>query len=122
MNDFIIDPYTKDYTVSKGQYALTTDIRNNIYLSLTIRRGSWPFNPEFGSRLYLLEREKSVDRVAKKAKEYCDEALKWIIDKDRAESIEVTTELDKANSRLKCLIEAKSNGETITQTIFVKVR
>lgn len=122
MSDFRIDPNTQDYVVSKGQYTLSDDLGNNIYLSLMVRKGSWLFNPSFGSRLYLLEREKALDRVAKKALEYCNEALKWILDSGRAESCEVTIELDKANSRLKCLVEAKSKGVPATYEYYVQVR
>lgn len=122
MKDFRIDPNSRDYAIKGGRYELVEDIRNNIYLSLNVRKGTWPFAPELGSRLHLLEREKSLERVARKAKEYCDEALKWIIDKGRAESIEVTVELDKANMRLKCLIEAVQKGKTITYEHFVEVR
>lgn len=122
MSDFRIDPNTRDYEVSKGQYNLTDDLGNNIYLSLMIRKGTWLFDPEFGSRLYLLEREKALDRIAKKALEYCNEALKWILDSGRAESIDVTVELDKANSRLNCLIKATRKGVPATYGIYIQVR
>ena len=45
-----------DYTISLSgatadmSYAKTTDIRNNIYLSLSIKKGSWWAAPEFGLR------------------------------------------------------------------------
>ena len=41
---------------------------------LSVRRGSLPFLPELGSRLYLLPREKPGDRAAL-AREYVEEAL-----------------------------------------------
>lgn len=122
MKDYKIDPYTQDYEMKGGQFALTEDIGNNIYLSLMVRKGTWGFAPEFGSRLHLLQREKALDRMERVAKEYCDEALKWILDKGRAETIEVTTELDKGNMRMKCLIEAYQKGQKITYEHFVEVR
>lgn len=122
MKDFKIAPYTGDYTVSGGQYALTEDLGNNIYLSLAIRRGSWVCVPGFGSRLHLLVREKALDRVAVKAKEYCKEALQWIVDKGRAEKIEVTVELDKEYMRVKCLVEVTQKSRQITYEHFVEVR
>lgn len=122
MKDFKIDPYTQDYEMKGGQFTLTEDIGSNIYLSLMVRKGSWPFTPSFGSRLHLLVREKALERVERVAKEYCDEALKWIIDKGRAEKIDVTTELDKDNMRMKCLIETTQKGQKITYEHFVTVR
>ena len=41
---------------------------------LSCRRGSFPFLPELGSRLYLLGREKPADRTAA-ARQYAQEAL-----------------------------------------------
>lgn len=122
MKDFRIDPYSRDYTVERGQYLLADSLINNIYLSLTTRKGSWPFAPALGSELHLLEREKSVERAAVKAREYCEKALAWILAEGRAEKIEVTTALDKANGRLLCLIEATKNGRQISYEHFVEVR
>lgn len=122
MKDYKIDPYTQDYEISGGQFALTEDIGNNIYLSLMVQRGSWPFAPGFGSRLHLLMREKAIDRMERVAKEYCDEALRWLMDKGRAERIDVVTALDKENMRMKCLIEASQKGREITYEHFVRVR
>lgn len=47
----------------------------------------------YGSRLWLLRREKVLDSVLQRAKEYADEALKWLIDDRVAESVKVTTEV-----------------------------
>lgn len=122
MKDYKLNPYTRDYEVVKGQFELIDDIRNNIYLSLAVRKGTWAFNPSFGSRLHLLLREKALDRLESVAKEYCEEALKWIIDIARAEKIEVTTQLNKENKRMKCLIEATQKGKAIVYEYFIKVR
>lgn len=122
MKDFKLDPSTQDYELKAGQFALTDDIMNNIYLSLDIRKGTWPFAPEFGSRLHLLQRDKATARAASKAKEYCEEALKWLLDNGRAESIEVETALDAAKGRLNCLITAVQSGKKITYERFVEVR
>lgn len=122
MKDFKIDPHKQDYETSGGQYVLTDNIMNNIYLSLNIRKGSWPFAPDFGSRLHLLMREKALVRVERLVKQYCDEALKWIIDAGRADSIEVAAELDKDNARIKCLITAEQKGQIVKYEQFVEVR
>ncbi len=122
MKDFKLDPYTRDYEFKAGQFALTDDIINNIYLSLNVAQGAWAFNSKFGSRLHLLQRSKATVHTATAAKEYCNEALKWLLDAGRADSIEVETELDGAQGRLNCLITAVQNGKKITYEHFVEVR
>jgi len=122
MKDFKLDPHTQDYELKAGQFVLTDDIMNNIYLSLNVAQGTWAFNPSFGSRLHLLQRAKATAHTAASAKEYCNEALKWLLDAGRADSIEVETELDGAQGRLNCLIAAVQNGKKITYEHFVEVR
>lgn len=56
------------------------------------RRGWWCdafSNRPHGSRLWLLWREKELDRVLRRAEEYATEALGWLIDDDIATSVEV---------------------------------
>lgn len=97
---------------STGQGEMTydpvTDIRNNIYLSLEVRRGSFFARPGFGSRLHLLSREKNTARTAAIARDYCREALQWLLDSGRASAIEVTVERDPEGDphRLKILVQA----------------
>lgn len=122
MQDFKIDPNTQDYEFASGQLVLTDGIMNNIYLSLSVRKGSWPFSPEFGSRLHLLQRAKSTVQTAADAKDCINEALKWLLDNGRAESIEVETELDKAAGRLSCVITVMQNGKKTTYEHFIVVR
>lgn len=45
-----------------------------------------------GSKLWLLEREKSADSVLVKAKIYIEEALQWMLDEGIAAKVDVTTE------------------------------
>ncbi len=42
-----------------------------------------------GSRLWLLQREKAVAAVAQRAKDYCAEALEWMVDDGVTTSIDV---------------------------------
>jgi len=122
MKDFGINPTTQDYELKAGQVVLTDDVTNNIYLSLSIRKGAWAFKPSFGSRLHLLQRAKATAHTAADAKEYCNEALKWLLDAGRADSIDVVTEMDKGNGRLNCVITVVQNGKKITYEHFVQVR
>lgn len=45
-------------------------------------RGWWADDAKYpiGSRLWLLGREKQIDSVAQRAKDYCKEALQWMLD------------------------------------------
>lgn len=63
----------------------------------TDKRGWWgdvlnSDNDKIGSKLWLLEREKITNAVLEDFKNYCEDALQWIIDDEIAESISVTVE------------------------------
>jgi phage gp46-like protein len=99
-------------------------ILNNIYLSLMVERGSLFVNPEFGSRLHLLKRAKNTVNKESLAREYCREALKWLLDTGRAMDIQVESERDRKQdlNRLKLrVIVTQSNGRTVTFERFVEV-
>lgn len=82
--------------------SLFTDRISNVSDSLPdssgYRRGWWPdqfsvaLNDLHGSRLWLLSREKQLQNVLDRAKEYTEEALKWMLDDRITDKIEVTTE------------------------------
>ena len=100
------------------------DIMNNVFLSLMIKRGSWFQNPEFGSRLHLLQRAKNTEKTAALAEEYCKEALRWLIDTGRATRIDVHTQRDRTQDlhRLKFIVEVtEANGRQVTFERFVEV-
>lgn len=100
------------------------NLRNNIYLSLVIKRGSWFQNPAFGSRLHLLQRAKNSEQTAALAEEYCKEALHWLIDTGRAKKIEIVAQRDREQDlhRLKLLVMVtQSNGDQVSFTAFVEV-
>ncbi|MHB9156271.1 MAG: phage GP46 family protein [Endomicrobiales bacterium] len=100
------------------------DIRNNVFLSLAVRRGSFFQNPAFGSRLHLLKRAKNTTKTAQLAVEYAKEALQWLLDTDKARKVEVTTEQDRTQDlhRLKLLVEATQADERkVIFTTFVEV-
>ncbi len=100
------------------------NIMNNVFLSLMIPRGGWWFNPQFGSRLHLLQRAKNTERTAILAREYVKEALAWLIAARRAVKIDVATERDPRTDphRLKALIEVtQADGRELTFETFVEV-
>jgi len=60
------------------------------------KRGWWSdalTGQKIGSRLWLLHREKQLNQVVLRAKEYAEEALQWLIDDGVAESVTVTAEV-----------------------------
>ncbi|SPD73837.1 GP46 family protein [uncultured Desulfobacterium sp.] len=63
------------------------------------RRGWWADTyadvdgDKIGSRLWLLGREKQLPGVVGKAKEYAEEALKWLVDDGIAEKVSVAAEI-----------------------------
>ena len=75
--DYVADEQGGLRTVEGAQ-----DLLQRVLFRLQARRGSFPFLPELGSRLYLLPREKPGDRQTL-ARQYAAEAL-------REEDVEVT--------------------------------
>lgn len=101
-----------------------TTIINNVYLSLMIKRGSFFADPEFGSRLHLLQRAKNTDQTMQLAIGYAKEALQWLIDTGKAIAVDVYAERDRTQNinRLKLLIEVtQANGQTVPYSHFVEV-
>lgn len=86
--DNLLDPTTGDYTGTSS-----SSLANAVYLRLMIPLGSWWAQPDVGSKLHLLMREKDVTRVHKLARQYAEEALAPLTaDTDgRAKSISVET-------------------------------
>jgi phage gp46-like protein len=64
----------------------------------TDRRGWWgdllsdDELDEIGSRLWLLGREKTVPEVLARAREYCAEALQWMIDDGLVDAVQIEVE------------------------------
>jgi phage gp46-like protein len=113
-----------DATVGRMTFDPAGDIMNNVYLSLVVKRGSWFQNPDFGSRLHLLQRAKNTEKTAALAEEYCREALQWLIDTGRATKVDVHTERDRSQDlhRLKLLVEVtQADGRTVSFDRFVEV-
>jgi hypothetical protein len=61
------------------------DMRNNVLISLKIKKKSLVWNPDFGMK----EVSKMTPNAVSLVKEYATEALKWIIEAGRAKSIRV---------------------------------
>lgn len=102
--------------------------RNDILPDLdnTDRRGWWGDEvgdlpgDRIGSRLWLLEREKTTQEVLEKTKGYCEEALQWLIDDGVATKVTVTVEKQGTveTAILAIKVEIHKNDGTITALKF----
>ncbi len=117
-----------DYTLtpnSSGTASLSFDKSNdllvNVYLSLTIVKGGWWFDPAFG--LTKRSRMKNTPATASLLAGDCRSALQWLLDNGRATSITVTPQAvdNKATwLRMLCSVIA-TDGRTVTYDKFIEV-
>ncbi len=116
----------KDFNINlaQGIPQMTFDIAdsmwNNIYLSLTIKQGSFFAAPEFGSKLYTLTRAKNTAQTEQKVKDYCKQALQWLLDTKRALTISIITERLFVRINFEISI-VKANGVSVSFSNFVEV-
>jgi phage gp46-like protein len=107
--DFAFDPVVQDFEKDGGletavMISLFTDRRSQDDDILpdpnsNDRRGWWgdlikPYSEgdQIGSRLWLLNREKTSISTLQRAKQYVEESIQWLIDDGYAEKIEVEVE------------------------------
>lgn len=77
----------------------------------TDRRGSWD-DPERGSRLWLLGREKQTQRTLERAREYAEEALAWLVEDGIARAVTVSAEWVRTGVLgLRVVIERAAGGQ-----------
>jgi len=96
-------------------------LRNNVLLSLLVRRGTLFVAPEFGSRLHTITKV-SADAPAR-AQAYCVEATRWIIETGRAREITVDARIhDENNGRIDiAVMVTKPDGERTAFTTWFAV-
>jgi len=93
---------------------------NSIHMSLAVEKGSWWLNPDFGSELPKLRREKANEATARLVKSYVLAALKWMVAAGKLTSVTVTTEVVK--SRINYLVVAlAANSAELKYSNFVEV-
>lgn len=91
------DPTTQraDLAIAGNDLATGDDLRTAVILSLFTGRGTaWWDSLEgvvLGSRLSLLRRAKRTQQTLLQARDYCREALQWLIDDGVAGSVAVET-------------------------------
>ncbi len=105
-------------------FGQTTDLGNNVFLSLMVRQGSFFQDPNFGSKLYLLQRAKNTAQNEALAIAYAQEALAWLIASGRAAAINVTAEINPAWLLWGMKLDVQvfqANGRQVTFTIYTPV-
>lgn len=112
------DVYAGDLAIAGGDLATDDGLETAVILSLftdrraedtdqlpdghTDRRGWWGdvrpvvVDDRIGSRLWLLGREKQMESVLERAREYARQALEWLLIDQVAESIDVVAEFVRA--------------------------
>jgi phage gp46-like protein len=97
-------------------FAKNQDIRTNIFLSLSINKGSFFQNKDFGCELFKIKKITGPNILL--AQQYVQDALQWLIQTGRATSITVIVEQDLIDrNRLDIKISAiQPNGLIIKYT------
>ncbi len=85
----------------------------------TDKRGWWgdavdPENQDLiGSKLWLLFREKQTQESLDRAKEYCEEALQWLLDDGIASAVDVETSYPEAGRIVIAAVITKPEGNEV---------
>ena len=129
---FDIEGNVIDFKVERNDIAIASGLRSAVLLSLftdarveleelppgeTGQRGWWAdelstaLNDRHGSKLWLLRREKQTQEVAERAREYCQQALAWLIDDGVAQSVSVATSFPERGSLLIQIEIRKPTGD-----------
>ena len=96
-------------------------LANAVYLRLMTPLGSYWADPQLGSRLYTLRREKDKSRVGRLAAQYAESALKPILSDGRAISITVSVEQPHNGWLLLGVDVVQADGQAQTFTHNVRV-
>lgn len=111
-----INPTTRDLSGER-----ISSLANAVYLRLMVPKGRYWADPELGSLLYTLRREKDRPRVSALAVQYARDALQGLLDDGRATTVDVSTE-QPHDGRLLLLVEVTDAGgrmQTFTHHVQV---
>lgn len=99
----------------------TAQLYENVRLSMTTPKGSIYKRPDFGHRFDELANEVVSEDVRRRAETYGKEAVQWMLDVDRADTVESSAFYDD-HDRLIVRVELQSaTGQTVSFSRFVKV-
>lgn len=123
MTAVALSPVTRGYSSSNG--ALARDPSGGLLNAAIIRiltpLGGYWAEPQLGSRLHELLREKDVQRVGKLARQYAEQALQGMIDDGRLTGVEIVID-QPHNGRLLMAVELLSaTGQRWSFEHFVQV-
>lgn len=80
-----------DITIGHGDIVVDDGLYTAIYISIFTEYGSYWADPELGSRLHTIFREKSRDEVLPAFNAEISRCLAWLVDSGVAESVSVDT-------------------------------
>ena len=110
-----------DNGIPQMSFSPESTIMVNLFLSINVQRGSFFYDPSFGSRLHTIKKitDKTPDLVAA----YVREATKWIIDCGKAALINVSAWRDPQNvNRVNLWVQAtEADGNIVDFTQYVEV-
>jgi phage gp46-like protein len=109
---------------AKMTFDETTDLGNNVYLSLWTPLGSFFQDENFGSKLYQLRRSKNTAKTVALAEAWCQAALAWLITAGRATAIDVTCEIVPSDPvwQMRCDVQViQANGQPVTFSVYTPV-
>lgn len=111
-----INPLTGDATGKR-----INTLANAVYLRLMTPLGSYWADPNLGSLLYTLRREKDRPRVGRLGIQYAESALQPLLSDRRATSITVSAEQPHNGWLLLSVEVTQADGQTQTFTHNVRV-
>lgn len=96
-------------------------IINMIYLSLSVNKGSYFFNLEFGSDLYTID--KVTDATVDLARQYAEAALRSLVERRRIMDLVVTAIRNDTAAGIDLSVSARrSDGTPVSLKFFRQVR
>jgi phage gp46-like protein len=88
--DRVIDPVTRDFVdAAAGGFVLADAVRNKLYLSFTLARGTWEGDPGLGHRFGELARVGLTDEVSLRLHDLVIDAAQWLLDSGELVQLDV---------------------------------
>jgi len=97
------------------------DLKEELEMSMTIRKGSFFKHPEFGHRFDELKESAATEDVRGKAQSFVKEAVQWMIDLGHASSVESYAQYDSKDRLLVGAEMFAKSGRSVTFERFVEV-
>lgn len=99
----------------------TAQLYENVCLSMTVPKGTLYKRPEFGHRFNELANEVASDGTRRRAEDYAREALAWMLDTGRVQTVDASAAYDD-HDRLIVAVEVVSpSGQQVAFSRFVEV-